>query len=69
MLGELDFIFIRRISDTWSLRMGYTVIGLGGLALASDQLDFTDTFTSGSQLHSSGWIFIHGGVLGLQARW
>jgi hypothetical protein len=69
MLGELDFILIRRLSDTWSLRVGYTVIGLGGLALASDQLDFTDTFTSGSQLHTTGWILIHGGVLGLQARW
>jgi hypothetical protein len=42
---------------------------LGGLALAPDQLDFTDTLTSGTQLHSTGWIFIHGGVLGLQARW
>jgi len=69
MLGELDFILIRRLNDTWSLRMGYTVIGLGGLALAPDQLDFTDTPTSGSQLHTNGWIFVHGAVLGLQARW
>jgi Putative beta barrel porin-7 (BBP7) len=69
MLGELDFILIRRLNDTWSLRLGYTVIGLGGLALAPDQLDFTDTATSGTQLNSNGWIFVHGAVLGLQARW
>jgi Protein of unknown function (DUF1551). len=69
MLGEMDFVLLRRLNDTWSVRMGYTAIGLGGLALAPDQLDFTDTFTSGSQLHSNGWIFVHGGLLGLQAGW
>jgi len=68
-LGEMDFVFIRRINDTWSLRLGYTVIGLGGVALAPDQLDFTNTFASGTQIHSTGWIFVHGGLLGLQARW
>jgi len=68
-LGELDFIFIRMINDMWSLRLGYSVIGLGGLALAPDQLDFTDTFTSGSRLHTNGWILVHGGLIGLQARW
>lgn len=68
-LGELDFILTRRLSNTWSLRLGYTVIGVGGLALAADQLDFTDTFSSGSGLHNTGWIFIHGGTAGLEARW
>jgi len=68
-LGELDLVLIRRLNDTWSLRLGYTAIGLGGLALAPDQLDFSDTFASGSHLHSTGWIFVHGGLAGLQAAW
>jgi hypothetical protein len=68
-LGELDFILIRRLNDMWSLRVGYTAIGLGGLALAPDQLDFTDTATSGSDLHTTGWVFLHGGLAGLEARW
>jgi hypothetical protein len=68
-LGELDFVLIRHLNDTWSLRLGYTAIGIGGLALATDQLDFTDTLSSGSHLNSTGWIFLHGGLAGLQARW
>ena len=69
MLSELDFVLIRYLNDTWSLRMGYTVIGIGGLALAPDQLDFTDGPSSGTQLHTQGWILVHGGLVGLQARW
>jgi hypothetical protein len=68
-LGELDFVLIRRLNDMWSLRLGYSAIGLGGLALAPDQLDFTDTATSGSDLHTTGWVFLHGGLAGLEARW
>jgi hypothetical protein len=45
------------------------VIGIGGLALAPDQLDFTDTPTSGSEIHNSGWIFAHGLTAGLERRW
>jgi hypothetical protein len=68
-LGELDFVLIRRLNDMWSLRLGYSAIGLGGLALAPDQLDFTDTATSGTDLHTTGWVFLHGGLAGLEARW
>jgi hypothetical protein len=68
-LGELNIIMIRWLNETWSLRLGYTAMGIGGLALATDQLDFTDTFSSGSQLQSTGWVFLHGGLMGLEARW
>jgi hypothetical protein len=68
-LGELGVTAIRPINDTWSMRMGYMALGLGGLALAPDQLDFTDTPTSGTHLNQNGWIFAHGLVLGLEAHW
>lgn len=68
-LGELGVTAIRPINETWSLRLGYMALGLGGVALAPDQLDFTNTFVSGTQLHSTGWIFVHGAVLGAEARW
>ena len=68
-LGELDFVLIRQLNDMWSLRLGYSAIGLGGLALAPDQLDFTDTATSGTDLNTTGWVFLHGGLAGLEARW
>jgi hypothetical protein len=69
MLGELGVVFIRPITDTWSLRLGYTAIGVGGVALATDQLDFSDPFASGTGLANSGWFFAHGGLIGVQAGW
>lgn len=68
-LGEVGITAIRPINDTWSLRLGYMAIGLGGVALAPDQLDFSGTFQSGNDLHATGWIFLHGAVLGAEARW
>jgi hypothetical protein len=69
-LGELGVVAIRPINDTWSFRIGYTALGIGGLALAPDQLDFTDvTDVSGGNLNSCGWVFLHGGQLGLEAAW
>lgn len=69
MLGELGVVLKRPINDCWSWRVGYSVLGLGGLALAPDQLDFTDTFTSGQVVNDSGWIFAHGGLLGVERVW
>lgn len=68
-LGELGITFIRPISGRWSARLGYQVVGIGGLALAPDQLDFNDTFTSGSRLHKDGWLLLHGVHAGVEARW
>jgi len=68
-LGEVGVTAIRPINDTWSLRLGYMALGIGGVALAPDQLDFTDTFQSGNHLSTNGWIFVHGAVLGAEARW
>ncbi len=69
MLGEVGLTLIRPITDFWSVRIGYQALGIGGLALASDQLDFNDTFTSGTALHKDGWMFLHGAHVGLEAQW
>ena len=69
MLGEMSVMFIRPLDDYWSLRVGYSALGLGGVALAPDQLDFTDTFASGTGFHDSGFIFAHGATVGLQRTW
>jgi hypothetical protein len=69
MLGELGVVFMRPLSDHWYLRIGYTAIGLGGVALATDQLNFNDTALSGTGLAHTGWFFAHGGLFGLQANW
>jgi len=69
-LGELGVVAIRPINDIWSFRLAYTALGIGGLALAPDQLDFTDvTGVSGGGLNTCGWVFLHGGLLGMEAAW
>lgn len=70
-LGEIGVIAIKPLSDTWSFRVGYQALGLGGLALATDQLDFSDNLdgSSGTGIDTYGWIFLHGGLVGLEATW
>ena len=69
MLGEIGVVLIRPLNECWNLRLGYTAIGLGGVALATDQVDFTDTLESGTEVHNTGWIFAHGALAGLERRW
>jgi hypothetical protein len=68
--GEFNLSAIFRITDVWSLKAGYSVIWIEGLALAPDQLDFNfATSPSGNTLSSDGGMFIHGANVGLEARW
>lgn len=69
MVAEIGVTLVRPISDVWSLRAGYSALGVGGVALAVNQVDFTDTFTSGQLLCTDGWLLLHGAHLGLEASW
>lgn len=68
-LGELGVTLIRRLTDVWSLRIGYQALGIGGVALAPNQLDFSDPFTGGSKLQKDGYVFLHGVNVGVEACW
>jgi len=68
--GELNFTGIYQINNVWGLRAGYNLLWLEGLALAPDQLDFTNLDgISGTGIASSGGVFMHGVSVGLEARW
>jgi PAS domain S-box-containing protein len=45
------------------------VRSIEGVALAPNQLDFTNTPDSGTDVHTNGGVFFHGVNLGLEARW
>ncbi len=68
--GELNLSGIFRLNDVWSIKAGYSLIWLQGLALAPDQLDFNfATSPSGNQLSTAGSMFLRGANVGVEARW
>ena len=68
-VGDINYSLVRRLNNRWSLRAGYNLIWLSGVALAPNQFDFTFTTASGSQLVDGGSVFLHGANLGLEACW
>ncbi len=69
-VGETNLTALYRLSDVWNLRAGYSAVWITGLALAPDQLDFNFAMSpSGDQLHSDGWMLLHGLNIGLEAGW
>jgi hypothetical protein len=68
-VGEINLTGIYHFNEVWGLRAGYNLLWLEGVALAPDQLDFTNTPDSGTDLDTSGGVFLHGVSVGLEARW
>jgi hypothetical protein len=68
-VGQWNLSLLYRLNCVWSLRAGYSVFLIEGVALAPNQLDFTFTPTSGTDLDSRGSMVVHGANVGLEARW
>jgi hypothetical protein len=68
-IGELGFNGSYQFSPNWFIRGGYQVFWVDGVALAPNQLDFTDTTDSGTHLNKTGSLFMQGAHAGLMARW
>lgn len=64
-LGELGLTGKYRITDRFSLRGGYRLLWIDGLALAPSQLAATN-FVFGHGIDASGDAFYHGAVVGLE---
>ncbi|MGI9516589.1 MAG: BBP7 family outer membrane beta-barrel protein [Pirellulaceae bacterium] len=56
------------LTQSLALRGGYQAIWINRVALAPDQLDFTDTPTSGTGINISGSTLLHGFNIGLELR-
>jgi Putative beta barrel porin-7 (BBP7) len=68
-VGDLAINGRVRLADSLFLEGGYFLMWMTDLARAPEQLDFTDTPTSGTALVSNSSAFLHGANLGLEARW
>ncbi|MCY2993786.1 MAG: BBP7 family outer membrane beta-barrel protein [Planctomycetota bacterium] len=68
-VGEISLSGIYQLTNVWGLRTGYNLLAIEGVALAPDQLDFSELEHAGNQLFSGGGVLLHGVSLGLEARW
>ncbi|MEI6239783.1 MAG: BBP7 family outer membrane beta-barrel protein [Planctomycetia bacterium] len=60
---------IHRIDAVWSIRAGYTMLWLTGVALAPDQFDFATNTLAGTTVVGEKTVWLQGATLGLEARW
>jgi hypothetical protein len=67
-VGELNFVPTYQINNTWAFRCGYNILWIEGLALAPEQLDFSDAPGSGTTIDTSGGLFAHGVNIGFEGR-
>jgi hypothetical protein len=66
---DVGATLVYRLSDTWGLRFGYSMLWLTGVALAPDQFDFAADTRAGTRLDGNQTLWLGGGTLGLEARW
>jgi hypothetical protein len=60
---------VRHINDMWSIRAGYTMLWLTGVALAPDQFNFTTDTLAGTTIVGGNTIWLQGATIGLEGRW
>jgi len=66
-IGDMNYSIVRRLNRKWSLRAGYNLIWISGVALAPNQFDFSNTNTI--TLAGASNVFLHGANFGLEAQW
>jgi len=67
--AELGLIGVVKFNDSWSVRGGYQILWLDGVALPGDQLPATDLFNGVADLQTGNTALFHGFVAGIQYAW
>ena len=67
MVGQVSMVGRFRLLDHFNLRAGYDFMWVQGLALAPEQLDFTDSFAQ--QTNRNGILLYQGLSLGVEYTW
>ena len=68
-LGEVNLSAYWQLGCRTRLVAGYNLLWLEGIALAPQQLDFTDTPASSNFVNTNGGILMHGANVGLEVTW
>ncbi len=70
-LGELGFTLAYQFTERFSLRGGYQFMWIEGVALPTQQIDYTDLLATPTTaaLNASNGLYYQGGSLGLEFIW
>jgi hypothetical protein len=68
-VGDVNLSAHYRLNRVWSIRAGYNILGITGLALAPDQLDFAAGPAAGRNIDVGGSVFLHGANIGIEGIW
>jgi Putative beta barrel porin-7 (BBP7) len=68
-VGDIGLNGSYYICKNWCAMAGYNVMWVDGLALAPNQLDFTDNLNSGGGLNHQGSVFYQGAHVGIGCHW
>ncbi|TWU46295.1 hypothetical protein Poly51_56910 [Rubripirellula tenax] len=69
-LGELDLGLGYRISNAWTIRGGYRVMGITGVASSVDNYpDYYSSVAASGQVHADDSYLLHGAYVGAELNW
>jgi len=68
-VGDLGFTGLIRVTNNVNARIGYSLIWAEGVARAANQLDFTDSATSGTLITYGQGAFLQGINIGFEVGW
>ncbi len=68
-VGELGFTAVYQLSPHWSLRAGYQMLWLEGVAVAAEQVPAIDLLAGQAAVDTTGSPFYHGANVGLEFVW
>jgi len=68
-VGELGFTGVYQFNPHFSVRAGYQLTWIQGVALASDQIAVSDPFNGNGGIDLTGCPFYHGFTVAAEVRW
>jgi hypothetical protein len=68
LVGEMEFLLTYELTSRLKVRGSYKLLGLGGVALAPDQIGATDLSTGRAAVHYNS-LLLDGGLLGVEYVW
>lgn len=67
--AEVGLIGVVKLNDAWSVRGGYQLLWLDGVALPGDQISSTNLATGAADLETGNTALFHGFVTSIQFAW